>query len=177
MTLVDQAIQFAAARHAGQVRDGDFALPYITHPVEVLVNLRHVGRVTDEVMLATAVLHDLLEETNTTYEEILEAFGEDVAGLVQELTRDEPEEDELEGLDKDEIYELRTKRFLLEIERMSDRAQTIKLADRLSNLREAKRTRGEKQIKRYEKQTELILKRIDSSVNPRLWEAVKEQID
>jgi (p)ppGpp synthase/HD superfamily hydrolase len=176
VSKLDTAIRFAAERHEGQWRDGESPMPYITHPVEVLLNLRHVGKVTDEAILLAAVLHDLLEETSTTLEELAELFGERTAELVRQVTRDEPTEAEVAGLSKDEIYELRTARFLEEIKRMSPEAQMVKLADRLSNLRAAKLTRSEKRLKRYRAQTERILEIIPESVNPPLWRAVRAEI-
>ncbi len=176
MSKLDAAIRFAAERHEGQWRDGEFPLPYITHPVEVLLNLRHVGKVTDEAVLLAAILHDLLEETTTTLAELAELFGDRTAELVRQVTRDEPTEVEVAGLSKDEIYELRTSRFLEEIARMSPDAQMVKLADRLSNLREAKRTRSEGRVERYKVQTKRILKFIPESVNPALWRAVRAEL-
>lgn len=176
MSKLDTAIRFAAERHEGQWRDGESPMPYITHPVEVLLNLRHVGKVTDDAILVAAVLHDLLEETQTTEAEIHELFGEKVAFLVNELTRAEPLEIEIASLRKEEIFELRTQYLLGEIEDMCPEAQTVKLADRLSNLREAKLTRSEKKLKRYHTQTERILEIIPESINPALWRAVRAEI-
>ena len=176
MSKLGTAIRFAAERHEGQWRDGESPMPYITHPVEVLLNLRHVGKVTDEAVLLAAILHDLLEETTTTLAELAELFGDRTAELVRQVTRDEPTEAEVAGLSKDEIYELRTARFLEEIKQMCPEAQMVKLADRLSNLREAKLTRSEKRLKRYQAQTERILEIIPESVNPALWRAVRAEI-
>lgn len=176
MNKLDEAIRFAAERHKGQTRDGKAPLPYITHPIEVLTNLRYVGQVTDEDMLVAAVLHDLEEETQTTHEEILAAFGEQVAMLVNELTRVEPLDIEIASLRSEDIYELRTEYLLQGIEEMCDEAKAIKLADRLSNLREAKRTRSEMRVKRYKVQTKRILKLIPESVNPALWRAVRAEL-
>jgi (p)ppGpp synthase/HD superfamily hydrolase len=174
-SLLDRAIQFAATRHDGQVRDGEHALPYICHPIEVVIHLRHVGGVIDETSLAAAVLHDLLEETDTTIEDLEKEFGAAVSELVRQLTRVEPTPEETAGLSNEEIYNLRTARFLTEIQSMSAAAQCIKLADRLSNLREAKRTRSSKKIERYRKQTHRILEIIPRSVNPELWDAVNAE--
>lgn len=176
MSKLDAAIRFAAERHEGQWRDGEFPLPYITHPVEVLLNLRNVGQVTDEDMLVAAVLHDLQEETPTTNEEICSIFGNKAAILVSELTRVEPLEIEIASLRKEQIFELRTQYLLQGIEEMSIEAKAIKLADRLSNLREAKRTRSEGRVERYKVQTKRILKFIPESVNPALWRAVRAEL-
>jgi guanosine-3',5'-bis(diphosphate) 3'-pyrophosphohydrolase len=170
MKKVDRAILFAAQAHAGQFRDGEDALPYIVHPIEVLTNLRVIGEVTDPKHLAAAVLHDVLEETTSTEEEIEKLFGKSVLKLVKEVTRREPTEEEVSGRSKDEIWALRSGMLLAEIAAMGKKAQAIKLADRLSNLTEAARTRKGKRLQRYLAQTEEMLAIIPRSVNPTLHE-------
>jgi len=170
---VDAAIEFAAKAHRGQIRDGANPLPYITHPVEVLVNLRYLGGVTDEAMLCAAALHDVVEETSVRFEAIEERFGPRVRELVQELTRREPTPAETKGMTKDQIWELRSGMLLAEIAKMSPDAQAIKLADRYSNLSEARRTKAGKKLARYNDQTTKILKIVPKKINPGLWEAIK----
>ncbi len=168
------AIDFAVAAHRGQYRDGDHPLPYITHPLDVLANLRYTGAVTDSDMLCTAVLHDVVEECGVSFDELELKFGARVRELVQELTRYEPNESERAGLTKDEIWELRSELLLKEISEMSPTAQAIKLADRLSNLSESKRTKLGKKFERYNLQTAKVLKIIPRKVNPGLWDALKK---
>lgn len=170
---VEAAIEFAVKAHKGQYRDGDEPLPYITHPLDVLANLRYTGEVTDSDMLCTAVLHDVVEESGVTFEEIEEKFGRRVRELVRELTREEPGPAQTAGMTRDEIWELRSNMLLEEIGKMSPTAQAIKLADRLSNLYEATRSKSGKKLERYNKQTAKILKIIPRKANPGLWEAVK----
>ena len=171
---IDRAIRFAANAHQGQVRDGDGALPYICHPVDVLQRLHVIGRVRDPIILCAGVLHDVLEETPVTVVDIKREFGDDVARLVGQVTREEPTLDAIAGLTKDEIWQLRTNLLLHEISvLMGPEAHQIKLADRLSNLEEAIRTRTPKKVARYQKQTRMILDIIPSSVNPALHAAVE----
>ena len=172
-TPLDDAIEFAMEKHRGQYRDGDTPLPYITHPLDVLANLRYTGEITDSDMLVTSVLHDVVEESGVQPEEIEEKFGRRVRELVGELTRYEPSLAETAGMSADERWELRSKLLLDEIENMSPTAQTVKLADRLSNLNEARRVKNGKKLDRYNRQTAKILKIIPKSVNPGLWEAIK----
>jgi guanosine-3',5'-bis(diphosphate) 3'-pyrophosphohydrolase len=118
------AARFAAERHAGQRRKGTGAEPYINHLIEVaqLVSMAVVEM--DAALVQAALLHDTLEDTDTTAAELRELFGEDVASLVIEMTDDK-------SLPKAE-------RKRLQIEHaptISARAQTIKLADKVSNLR------------------------------------------
>jgi (p)ppGpp synthase/HD superfamily hydrolase len=85
--LVRAAFEKASAAHAGQVRNGSGGLPYIAHPVAVASRLEELGY-GDEV-LAAALLHDVVEDTETTIEELQAEFGERVAGLVASLSDDE----------------------------------------------------------------------------------------
>lgn len=176
--LLHDAVAFATKRHKGQDRDGAHPLPYISHPLDVLVRLRYVGGVTDEALLAAAALHDTLEETRTTLDDLREKFGARVADLVRQVTRREPTANERQGLSKDEIWELRSGMLLGEIERdMDAEAWQIKLADRLSNLSEAVMTRSKERLDRYLGQTERILAIIPRETNPRLWDALREATD
>jgi len=168
MKKVDRAILFAAQAHAGQFRDGEDALPYIVHPIEVLTNLRVIGEVTDPKHLAAAVLHDVLEETSASESEMEKLFGKSVLKLVREVTRVEPTSEQIAGLSKDEIWSLRSGMLLSEIAVMGKKAQAIKLADRLSNLSEAARTRKGKRLQRYLAQTHEMLALIPRAVNPAL---------
>lgn len=174
--MVHRALMLAAQAHHGQSREGEMPLPYLTHPVEVMVNLRWVGGVTDQEMLCAAALHDVLEETSVTFGQLEREFGERVASLVRQVTRSEPTSEQIEGLDKDEVVELRSAMLLAEIAKMGPDAMTLKLADRLSNLREAKLTRGKKRLERYLAQTGAILEIIPRKVNPSLWDAIKAEL-
>lgn len=167
-----QAAEFALQKHAGQDRDGEIPIPYICHPMEVLSKLRYIGKVTDEDLLVAALLHDTIEETDATFDEVAEQFGPMVAEYVRQVTREEPSAEQIEHLSKDEIYDLRTQIFLEEIRHMSKEAQMIKLADRASNLAEAEVSKPPAKLERYRKQTKQILKIIDRSVNPALWDMV-----
>lgn len=171
-----EAILFAAEMHRGQDRDGDHPLPYLTHPLEVLVNLRYTSDCTDEDLLVVAALHDLIEETEATPASIETRFGLRVRVLVEELTREEPSAERISGLSKDEVWRLRADMLLTEIGIMSSDAQRVKLADRLSNLREAKRTKSAPKLERYVKQTTRILEIIPRSVSPGLWDAIQAEL-
>ena len=124
MNLVLKAIQFADKKHEGQTRKGS-GDKYITHPVAVsyLVASYKKSKHLDE-LLAAAVLHDTIEDTDTTFVEIAIQFTPLIAGLVQELTNDE---ESLKLLGKLEYQ----KRKLCGI---SSYGLVIKLADRLHNV-------------------------------------------
>ncbi len=172
--LLHQAIRWASKKHKGADRDGESPLPYITHPIEVLINLRTLGGVTDEAMLCAAVLHDTLEETDARPEEIEQRFGPQVTHLVIELTREEPSEEEAAGLSRTALSRLRTEKLLREVEAMSPEAQIVKLADRLANLRDAPRTRSKERLTDYQAQTYRILERIPRDRSPELWDAIQD---
>jgi guanosine-3',5'-bis(diphosphate) 3'-pyrophosphohydrolase len=85
--LVHAALAKARAAHAGQIRNGSGGMPYVEHPIAVAARLEEHGY-RDEV-LAAALLHDVIEDSETALDELREAFGEEVAGLVGALTDDE----------------------------------------------------------------------------------------
>lgn len=119
-----KAAHFAAQKHSMQRRKNVDASPYINHPIEVAMHLSQVGGVDDEDILVAALLHDTIEDTETTQAEIVAAFGEQVAGLVLECTDDK-------SLDTME-------RKRLQIENAchkSPGAKMIKIADKTCNLR------------------------------------------
>ena len=176
MSKLDEAIQTAAKLHSGQVRDGEHPLPYIVHPIEVLLNLRTVGNVVDEEMLIAAVLHDTVEESDADVGKFEKQFGKRVGRLVKELTRKEPKKKQIEGFTLEEVWQLRSSMLLEEIAKMSIEAQTIKLADRLSNVREALRTKLGDKLDRYLVQTYAILETIPRDINPRLWDAIVAEL-
>ncbi|MBX3120047.1 MAG: HD domain-containing protein [Fimbriimonadaceae bacterium] len=172
-----RALRFALEAHMGQDRDGENPLPYITHPFEVVNTLRYIGNVTNQEILCAAALHDLLEETSATREGILAAFGTEVLNLVQEVTRHEPSTADIQGLSKDEIWVLRTRIFMDEIRKMSERAWLIKLGDRYSNLGNAFYTRTPEKLERYVWQSMMILEIIPKRTNAALWQGIQEMID
>lgn len=85
--LVRAALEKARTAHAGQVRNGSGGMPYVEHPVTVASLLDQHGY--GEEVLAAALLHDVIEDSDTTLEELRELFGDQVAGMVGALTDDE----------------------------------------------------------------------------------------
>ncbi|MBS1701646.1 MAG: bifunctional (p)ppGpp synthetase/guanosine-3',5'-bis(diphosphate) 3'-pyrophosphohydrolase [Armatimonadetes bacterium] len=176
-SLLTKAIRYATEKHADDYREGDHGLPYITHPVEVCTLLRYVGGVVDEDLLCTAALHDVLEETQTEAGEIESLFGLRIKELVVELTRTEPTAAEIEGMSKKDVWQLRANMLLSEIEKMSSDAQSVKLADRLANVRQSKITRTGDKHERYVRQTKRILEIVPKAINPNLWKAIRAEIE
>ena len=123
--LVLKAVQFAAEKHRNQRRKDADASPYINHPIALADVLHREGGVDDAVVLCAALLHDTIEDTATSPQELAEAFGADIAGVVLEVTDDK-------SLPKAE-------RKRLQIEHApaaSPRAKLVKLADKICNLRD-----------------------------------------
>jgi guanosine-3',5'-bis(diphosphate) 3'-pyrophosphohydrolase len=116
------AILFAAEKHKGQFRKGGSKVPYINHPLTVMKLLSMAG-IDDEHVLAAAVLHDTVEDTNTTLEEIATLFGNGVSKMVAEVSDDK-------SLSKVE----RKKVQLEHASHISKGAKLIKIADKISNV-------------------------------------------
>lgn len=117
------AMRFAAEKHQHQTRKGARQAPYIIHPIGVAHTLATLGEVRDPDVLIAALLHDTVEDTATTFEEIRAQFGERVEGIVRELTDDK-------SLPKDERKRLQ----IINAPHKSPEAAQIKLSDKLYNL-------------------------------------------
>jgi len=122
LNQIFNAVIFAAKKHQGQVRKDKSRSPYVTHPVLVAQTLLEIGGVTESNILVAALLHDTIEDTSTTREQVRTNFGEDVLSLVLEVTDDK-------SLEKMERKRLQ----VLHAPHLSSRAKLIKLADKLTN--------------------------------------------
>src|ERR1039457_3687214 len=119
-----KAALFAAEKHSGQRRKGAAAEPYINHLLEVAELVSSTLSDPDTNLVVAALLHDTIEDTGVTNEELVHAFGPDVPNLVVEVTDDK-------WLPKTERKRLQ----IVNASKISVRAQAIKLADKISNLR------------------------------------------
>ncbi|MBQ1565097.1 MAG: bifunctional (p)ppGpp synthetase/guanosine-3',5'-bis(diphosphate) 3'-pyrophosphohydrolase [Clostridia bacterium] len=128
LTLFEEAICFAVRAHHGQVRKGEM-IPYICHPMEVATICATVT--ADQEVLAAAVLHDTVEDTDTTIGEIRDRFGLRVAALVAAET-----EDKRDDLPQAETWRVRKEESLVILENAKDEGVKILwLGDKLANLR------------------------------------------
>jgi guanosine-3',5'-bis(diphosphate) 3'-pyrophosphohydrolase len=121
---IARALDFAARRHAGQRRKGLKAEPYVNHLAEVALLLAEATDGADPALVMAGLLHDTIEDTGTTRAELAEAFGDDVASLVVEVS--------------DDTLQDRESRKRLQVEsapKKSRRARMIKIADKIANLR------------------------------------------
>ncbi|MDJ0739452.1 MAG: HD domain-containing protein [Gammaproteobacteria bacterium] len=125
MVLLVRAIAFAAHKHKDQRRKDEAASPYINHPVALVDVLVNEAGVNDIDTVIAALLHDTIEDTETTADEIAIHFGDRVAAYVVEVTDDG-------GLDKAS----RKQAQIDHAATLSTAARAVKLADKICNLRD-----------------------------------------
>ena len=119
------ALSFAAEQHKYQRRGGYEPLPYINHLIKVTTALIQIGKEQEPATIIAAILHDVVEDSDTTVEDLTRDFGEQVAGIVAELT--------------DDMALPYAKRKALQIERapqLSMPARKVRIADKASNIRD-----------------------------------------
>ena len=120
-----EALAFSAARHRHQKRKGRLASPYINHPIDVALIIVREGGVATAPVLTAALLHDTIEDTDTTAEELARRFGAEVAGIVLEVS-DDP------ALSKAE----QRRRQESGAPSLSYGAKLVRIADKISNVRD-----------------------------------------
>lgn len=125
LVLVLDAATFAADKHRRQRRKDAEATPYINHPLSLATILAREGGIADAEVIAAALLHDTVEDTETTPAELEARFGANVAGMVAEVTDDK-------SLPKLERKRLQVARAA----HKSPGARLVKLADKIANLRD-----------------------------------------
>lgn len=169
---LEEVLRFATKKHKGQKRDnGD---DYIVHPIRVakiVDEFKAKNSKNREILIAAALLHDTLEDTYTSYRELEETFGQEVASFVQELTSAKY------------CSKLISKKLYLaeKMQMMTSYALTIKLADRYDNVRDLRGTSKEKQ-KRTIEDTRFILeylakRRTLTDSQRKLSAAIKKELD
>ena len=125
--LVDRAIVFAVKAHAGTERRGK-GFPYIVHPMEAM---EIVATMTpDQELLAAAALHDTVEDTDVTIEQIRAEFGERIASLVAAES-----DDVVEGVSEEDSWHGRKQAAIDRLARAPHDAKMVALGDKLSNMR------------------------------------------
>lgn len=125
LALLLKALAFAAHKHRDQRRKDPDASPYINHPIALADVLVNEGAVSDVEVLCAALLHDTVEDTATTRQELEEIFGPRIARIVAEVTDDK-------RLSKPERKRLQVEHAT----RLSPEAKLVKLADKICNLRD-----------------------------------------
>jgi guanosine-3',5'-bis(diphosphate) 3'-pyrophosphohydrolase len=161
---LSRAMVYACHKHTGSTRD-DGITPYAIHPMRVAENLRRFCNERDENVLIAALLHDTIEDTAVTFDDIAAQFGEDVAGLVAELTNDN-------RMPKN----MRRAAMMDRLRHLSSRAKRIKLADRLDNVVDLMRGIGTREKRqRYHLETERMLEALAGISEP-LESAIREAL-
>jgi (p)ppGpp synthase/HD superfamily hydrolase len=122
--LVARAFDFAARAHAAQRRKGMRAEPYVNHLAEVALLLAEATGGEDPALVAAGLLHDTIEDTDTSREQLEREFGPEIAGIVAEVTDDK-------SLPQHE----RKERQVRSAPGKSARARMLKVADKTANLR------------------------------------------
>ncbi len=125
LSLFVKAMVFAAGKHKDQRRKDADASPYINHPIALTDVLVHEGGVAEIDILVGALLHDTVEDTDTSPEELHEIFGARICSIVLEVTDDQ-------ALDKP----ARKQRQIEKAPHLSVEAKAVKLADKICNLRD-----------------------------------------
>ncbi|XP_069136125.1 guanosine-3',5'-bis(diphosphate) 3'-pyrophosphohydrolase MESH1-like [Argopecten irradians] len=123
-----QCVDFAAIKHKDQRRKDKEGTPYINHPIGVAKILTEEAGITDLAVIQAALLHDTVEDTETSFDEIDQHFGAEVCGIVKEVTDDKT-------LPKLE----RKQEQINHAPHASYKAKLVKLADKLYNLRDLRR--------------------------------------
>ena len=142
------ALLFATEKHKGKYRKGTENKEYITHPIEVSSLIKKYMENDEELetYMIAALLHDTLEDTDTTYEELKDKFGEEVADIVKAVTNDKEEK---KRLGKD-VY------LANKMTKMDDKVLVLKLCDRLQNVSEV-RYADDEFNKKYVSETNYIV--------------------
>ena len=123
--LFIKAVAFAADKHKNQRRKDAEASPYINHPIALANVLANEGGITNKDVLCAAILHDTIEDTETTEGELRLAFGDKITSIVLEVTDDK-------SLDKAE----RKQQQIEHAPHISIEAKMVKLADKICNMRD-----------------------------------------
>ncbi|SRR5581483_5442259 len=162
-------VEFAAEKHRLQTRKNAEKTPYISHPIGVAHHLMNIGEVRDVSIIIAALLHDTLEDTRTTFEEIEGSFGKQVAEYVREVTDD-----------RSLATEERKRHQIVSAANKSKGAAQIKLADKLYNLNDLlenpPKDWTQSRIDRYYEWAQSVINRLPKA-NDKLLSAVDEVID
>ncbi len=125
ISVLMKAFSFAAQKHRNQRRKDAVASPYINHPIAVAYTLWETGDVRDIPTVISGILHDTIEDTETTSEEIEKEFGNEIRKVVEEVSDDK-------SIPKSERKRLQIEKAKYK----STRAKNVKLADKICNIQD-----------------------------------------
>src|SRR5262245_12466538 len=158
---VNRAYEVAADAHSNQTRDE--GTPYIVHPVRVAVSLVDELNLFSPTLICSALLHDVIEDSDITREDIARMFDDDVATVVWLLTK---------------LEEVRLSDYLARIEAAADTgAPIVKLCDRLDNLRSVAYTPRLEKKRRYIRTTEELYLPLAARTNRYLHDELKRWLE
>lgn len=123
--MIVRAMQFAAEKHKGQFRKGNLNTPYINHPIKVAYVLRTIGGVEDEDIIAAALLHDVVEDTDATHADLENVFNKKVADIVLEVSDE-----------KDKSKDFRKQHQIDNAKNLSIEAKLVRIADKICNIQD-----------------------------------------
>jgi hypothetical protein len=162
-------IEFAADKHRLQTRKNKEKTPYVSHPLGVAYNLMKIGDVRETAVIIGALLHDTVEDTQTTFDEIEKKFGSTIVALVKEVTND-----------KSLAKEARNRLQVINATHKSKGAAQIKLADKLYNLKDLAghppEDWSQARIDHYYEWAQSVIDRLPQA-NDKLHEAVEAVIN
>ena len=127
MSIIEKAMAFALKAHSGQKRK-QTNNPYILHPIESAVIAQRMC--DDEDVIAAAILHDVLEDSDNDFDNLKELFGEKIAKLVASAS-----EDKMDNIPAEESWEIRKKETIEKLNYIDNLAKIVIFSDKLSNLR------------------------------------------
>lgn len=164
------ALKYAVKAHEGQFRsDGT---PYVKHPERVAAFVQKFKKSHNlDALISAAYLHDTIEDTDTTHEDLQKMFGGLIASLVKELTSDA---EKVKSMGKDEY-------LADKMTKMSSWALVIKLADRLDNVKDIATAKTPEWRRKYRAETEKILSRLEkdrelSNTHKELIKAIRDKL-
>jgi len=123
--MIVKAMHFAAEKHRGQFRKGNLNTPYINHPIKVAFVLQTVAEIIDEDVIAAALLHDVIEDTDATHKDLANLFNNRIADIVIEISDEK-------GLDAN----VRKRLQVENAPHLSKEAKLIRIADKLCNIQD-----------------------------------------
>ena len=150
---IEQAIRKASLLHRGQLRKGDGSTPFIEHPFAVALILNEYT--DDEDIIITGILHDTVEETDYTFDDIENDFGKTIRDMVASMT-------EVKKRDEEDVLWLeRKERYLSLMNKMNESELIVSAADKFHNLSSL--------LYDYEKMGEELWSKFNSPADKRLW--------
>ena len=157
-TLIEKAEEFATLAHEGQKRKGGKDVPYITHPLAVAEILKSINAPPE--IVAGGLLHDVVEDTDTTLQEIGQMFGKQVETIVDYVTEKDTTFP-VKGIERSKSWKSRKVEYIYRIKDAPYQAVIVAAADKLHNLRDT--------LQDFEKHGDGVWKMFNSQKDSQFW--------